>query len=141
MRGDGGYVIAPGSIHASGVEYGEAGDWTASRELLPWFRPDWLEPPRPAFPPRRVVRSSGRLIDRARTYLAAIPRPEIGAGSDTATLYAACRLVRGFGLGATDAEILLWDWAGGRPGWTRDWIAIKVAHADRYGTEPMGALR
>ena len=56
---------------------------------------------------------------RAR-YLAAIPRPEIGAGSDVATLYAACRLVRGFALTRADAEALLWEWAGGRPGWTRD---------------------
>ena len=80
-------------------------------------------------------------MDRARIYLAAIPRPQIGAGSDNATLYAACRLVRGFGLCAADAETLLWDWAGGRHGWTRDWVAKKVAHANRYGTEPMGALR
>lgn len=141
VRGDGGYVIAPGSIHASGVEYAEAGDWTTPREYVPWFRPKWLESRRPVTQPRRTLRPTGRVIDRARMYLAAIPCPEIGAGSDNATLYAACRLVRGFGLCPTDAEMLLWDWAGGRPGWTRDWIAKKVAHADRYGTEPMGALR
>jgi hypothetical protein len=81
------------------------------------------------------------VIDRARRYLAAVPRPEIGAGSDKATLYAACKLVRGFNISAADAEALIWDWAGGRPGWTRDWIASKVASAERYGTEPIGALR
>ncbi len=81
------------------------------------------------------------VIQRARRYLAAIPLPEIGAGSDSATLSAACRLVRGFGLPSEDAEALLWEWAGGRPGWTREWIALKVAHAERYGTEPLGALR
>jgi len=74
-------------------------------------------------------------------YLATIPRPEIGSGSDAATLYAACRLVRGFGLDAADAESLLWKWAGDRPGWTRDWVARKVAHAQRYGTEAIGGLR
>jgi hypothetical protein len=73
--------------------------------------------------------------------LAAIPRPEIGQGSDVATLQAACRLVRGFKLDPMDAESLLWNWTGGRPGWTRDWVARKVAHAVRYGTEPIGALR
>jgi hypothetical protein len=82
-----------------------------------------------------------RVIDRARRYLAAIPAPEIGQGSDVATLSAACRLVRGFGLSPRDAEALLWDWAGSRPGWTRESIARKVAHAQRYGTEPIGALR
>jgi hypothetical protein len=81
------------------------------------------------------------VVDRARRYLASIPRPEIGAGSDAATLYAACRLVRGFGLTEGDAGALLWEWAGGRPGWTHAWITRKVAHASRYGTEPIGALR
>jgi hypothetical protein len=49
--------------------------------------------------------------------------------------------VRGFDLSESDAVALLSDWAGGRPGWTREWIAAKVAHAIRYGTEPVGALR
>jgi hypothetical protein len=49
--------------------------------------------------------------------------------------------VRGFELSDADAIALLWDWAGGRAGWTLDWIAQKVAHARKYGTEPIGALR
>jgi hypothetical protein len=81
------------------------------------------------------------VTERARRYLAAIPIPEIGHGSDHDTLYAACRLVRGFGLSAADAEALLWEWAGGRPGWTREWVAEKVTNAEQYGTEPLGALR
>ncbi len=142
VRGDGGYVIAPGSIHASGVAYVEVGDWTVPCDQLPRFWPGWLQ--------RRPSRSSprppspyptGTDVARARRYLAAIPRPEIGHGSDNRTLYAACRLVRGFGLSAADAELLLWDWAGHRRGWTRDWIACKVAHAERYGTEPIGSYR
>jgi Bifunctional DNA primase/polymerase, N-terminal len=140
-RGDGGYVIAPSSVHASGARYAEAGDWTQPREALPCFWVGWIarrqEPVRT--PPTRP--SSGNVIDRARKYLAAIPPPIIGGGSDNATLYAACKLVRGFGLGPADAETLLWEWAGGRPGWTRAWIARKVQSAERYGTEPIGALR
>jgi hypothetical protein len=81
------------------------------------------------------------VMDRAQRYLSAIPRPEIGFGSDAATLYAACRLVRGFELSHGDATDLLWNWAGGRPGWTREWLAQKVQHAERYGTEAVGALR
>jgi Bifunctional DNA primase/polymerase, N-terminal len=146
VRGDGGFAIAPGSIHASGVEYGEAGDWSAPKRSLPVFWPGWLARPqthgtRATGRAPRVVPLTGTLVERAGRYLAAIPPPEIGCGSDNATLYAACRLVRGFGLSASDAETLLWDWAGGRPGWTREWIAEKVAHAERYGTEPIGALR
>ena len=143
VRGDGGYVIAPGSMHASGITYQFAGDWSAPRDRVPRFWPGWLERPPKRPPPARPPspRPLGEVVERARRYLASIPRPEIGAGSDAATLYAACRLVRGFGLPAYEAEALLWAWAGGRPGWTRAWITQKVAHAERYGTEPIGAFR
>lgn len=143
VRGDGGYVIAPGSVHASGATYLEAGDWSMPRERVPVFWPGWLARPQRQTVERPPTRSkpTGDLIARARAYLAAVPRPEIGQGSDNATLYAACKLVRGFGLCGADAEALLWEWAGGRPGWTREWVACKVLHAERYGTEPIGALR
>jgi len=142
VRGDGGYVIAPGSVHASGAVYAEAGDWTAPRSDVPRFWPGWLARPHQT-PVMTVTRSrpSGGVVTRARKYLAAIPRPEIGNGSDVATLSAACRLVRGFELAPADAETLLWEWTGGRPGFTPDWIAAKVAHALRYGSEPVGGLR
>lgn len=142
VRGDGGFVIAPGSIHASGAAYLEAGDWSVPREALPRFWPGWLQRPTPVSAPRpNLPRPIENITERARRYLAAIPVPEIGHSSDTATLYAACRLVRGFGLSASEAESLLWAWAGGRPGWTRDWIARKVMAAERYGRETVGALR
>jgi len=147
VRGDGGYVIAPGSLHASGAVYEWAGDWSQPQSEVPIFWPGWLERP-PAAPSRseRAANtktpgtvSSIDTVTRARAYLAAIPKPEIGNGSDEATFYAACRLVRRFELAAADAEALLWEWAGGRDGWDREWIAAKVAHAERYGTEPRGA--
>jgi Bifunctional DNA primase/polymerase, N-terminal len=142
VRADGGFVIVAPSVHASGYVYREAGDWSAPRSDVPVFWPGWLERPTPRSSPRaRTPVASGDVATRARAYLAAIPRPEIGQGSDAATLYAACRLVRGFGLPAHEAEALLWEWLGGRAGWTRDWVARKVQHAERYGTEPIGALR
>jgi hypothetical protein len=143
VRGDGGYVIAPGSVHASGAFYEFAGDW--SRDDVPLFSLRWLQSQTPTSRtgrrPHTEKRPAGDIVERARRYLAAIPRPDIGHGSDAATLAAACRLVRGFDLAAADAETLLWEWAGGRAGWTRDWIAQKVQHAIRYGTEPIGGLR
>jgi hypothetical protein len=142
VRGDGGYVIAPGSIHATGSVYEAAGNWMVSRERLPAFWVGWLQrPQRVAFVPASARRPIGAVVARARTYLARIPRPEIGYGSDVATLSAACRVVRGFGLTEADAVELLWEWAGGRDGWTRAWIQKKVRNAAAYGTEPMGALR
>jgi hypothetical protein len=143
VRGDGGYVIAPGSVHASGAAYQFCGQWTRPREDVPIFWPGWLERRPPHSPTRspRPPRPTGELIERARRYLIAIPRPVIGYGSDVAVLSAACRLVRGFALSPAQAETLLWEWAGGRPGWTRDWIVTKVESAERYGTEPIGGLR
>ena len=142
VRGDGGFVIAPGSLHASGAEYREAGDWDIPRDRVPVFWAGWLQrPPRPPSPSPTRPRPAGAVVDRARQYLAAIPPPVIGQGSDVAVFNAACRLIRGFELSADEAVSLLWDWAGGRPGWTLDWIGAKVAHADRYGSEPIGGLR
>jgi hypothetical protein len=142
VRGGGGFVIAPGSLHPSGAVYEWAGDWTALRADVPRFWPGWLQrPPRPGGAPRYPPQPAGDLVERARRYLYSIPRPEIGAGSDTATLSAACRLVRGFALDAATAEQLLWEWCGHRAGWDRGWVAQKVTHAERYGSEPIGALQ
>jgi hypothetical protein len=143
VRGDGGFLIVPPSKHASGAIYREASDWSVPRAEIPRFWPGWLQRParKQGNATVNLPRPTGNVVDRARKYLAAIPPPVIGAGSDNATLYAACRLTRGFGLSAGEAESLLWEWCGGRPGWTREWIAEKVAHAEKYGTEPVGALR
>ena len=142
VRGEGGYVIGPGSVHASGAVYTAEGDWSVPSPKLPAFWVGLLERPRKASSlgsPR--PRPEGDVVDRARCYLAAIPRPEIDQGSDNATLSAACHLVRGFQLTEAEASSLLWEWAGGRPGWTREWVERKVANALAYGDEPMGGLR
>lgn len=141
VRGDGGYVIAPGSIHKTGVVYEFAGDWSVPKERLPRFWVGWIERPRRAARERPATVPAGGAAERARRYLAAIPRPEIGNGSDSATMYAACRIARGFGLSEAESIEVLWEWAGGRPGWTRDWIAKKVRNAIQYGTEPMEGLK
>lgn len=143
VRADGGYVVGPGSLHASGHTYALAGDWTRPRGDVPRFWPGWVAKPAPTHttPPVTRPRPTGDITERARRYLTAIPRPEIGQGSDVATLSAACRLVRGFDLSEADATSLLWEWAGGRPGWSYAWVAAKVAHALRYGSETIGGLR
>lgn len=144
LRADGGYVIGPWSLHASGETYHAVGDWDAPASEVPVFNPAWL-----TTAPKSLATTSSEprtyttatpVLDRARKYLASIPRPEIGCGSDAATLYAACRLARGFELPEGDAVMLLDEWAGGRPGWDRGWLATKVRHAMRYGAEPIGGL-
>ena len=140
MRGDGGGRDRAAFIHASGAPYLQAGDWREPRTRVPVFWPGWLaRPQRPVAKPSRHL-TDGEVLSRARAYLATIPKPEIGRGSDADTLYAACRLVRGFALSPEDAEALLWEWAGRRSGWTREWVAQKIVHAARYGTEAIGSL-
>jgi hypothetical protein len=145
VRGDGGFVVGPGSVHASGAAYRPEGDWSVPVADLPVFDVRLLAPP-----PRPEAnlahgqdfgRPTGDLVTRARAYLASIPPPIIGQGSDAATLYAACRLARGFELPEAEAASLLWDWCGNRPGWSREWVETKVRHAVQYGSEPVGGLR
>ena len=142
VRGDRGYVIAPGSLHASGQWYQWGGDWSVPRERLPVFWRGWLQKPsRPSTPRPPSNRPTGDVIERARRYLATIPKPELGRGSDQATLYVACKLARGFAISEADAAALIWEWAGGREGWTLDWVERKVRNAVQYGSEPIGNLR
>jgi Bifunctional DNA primase/polymerase, N-terminal len=145
VRGDGGYVLAPGSQHPSGALYYAVGRWHYARTALPRFWPGWLQPVKPSRPrpttPAPTPHGSDFLLERARRYLAAIPLPVIGQGSDAATLSAACRLVRGFAISASEAEQLLWEWCGNRDGWDRAWVSEKVANALTYGTETIGGLR
>jgi len=143
VRGDGGYVMAPGSVHATGHRYRCLGDWHVPRVQLPRFCPSWLDVPVATLHEEVTKHSTRAVVDahvRARAYLAATPRPEIGHGSDLATFTAACRLVRGFALSELDTEHLLWEWAGDRPGWTRGWITQKVQSAHKHGKELIGAL-
>ncbi len=134
VRGDGGYVIGPGSRHSSGLIYRAVGDWTVPRDWLPVFNADVLAKPERA-PEAIPIRAEGDVIGRARRYLARVPATAVGCGSDAATFEAACRLVRGFGVTPDDAVALLQEWAPDFDAW---WLRLKVEGALRYGTEPPG---
>jgi hypothetical protein len=137
VRGDGGFVVGPGSVHASGASYRQVGDWAVPVAELPVFDGRLLERQRPQPARRPASRPTGDAVERARRYLRAVPTPIEGQGSDGATFGAACRLVRGFRLDAVTAIELLSEWA---PHFEPTWIAHKVASASRYGTEPEGGL-
>lgn len=142
VRADGGYVIGPFSLHASGERYWplctcSSEDWDTPDAAVPTFDPNWIVPP-PAHRPRIRATPSGDDLGRAKRYLARVPVPAIGQGSDDTVFRVSCRLVRTFGLNSSAAVDLLDAWAGGRPGWDRAWLESKVAHAERYGTEPVG---
>jgi Bifunctional DNA primase/polymerase, N-terminal len=136
VRGDGGFVVGPGSTHATGHVYAALGDWRAALDELPVFDPAWIATP--LSPPRSARTFTGHSTDaltRARAYLAAIPVPVIGQGSDAKTFEVACRLVRGFMLDEETTLVLLQEWAPAFDAW---WLRRKVENAQAFGTEPVG---
>ena len=149
VRGDGGYVVAPGSMHASGICYEQVGTWPPVVEL-PGFDLAWIaEEPRSdapvAAPPTRGMRQVKArdrecVLPRARAYLTATPPAIQGAGGDAHTFQVVCRIVRGFDLPESDARELLLEWNQTcQPPWTERDLDEKIAGALKYGTEPLGA--
>ena len=145
VRADGGYVVGPGSQHASGVTYERVGEWPPVEEL-PVFDPAWLTPAEPLgveldeLSPSPRLQSRGALLRRARKYLKATPPAIEGQGGDNHTFQVCCRLVRGFDLGDAEALDLLHEWnARCVPPWSEPELAAKVEAARKYGDEPIGA--
>lgn len=130
VRGDGGFVIGPGSIHASGAKYTALGDWSIPAAKLPAFWLGWIAKPRPPQPPRSRAFLSGDGAIRARAYLAKVPRPVIGQGSDHATFAMAARIIHDFGLTPQTAAELLQEWC---PEFDRSWIERKTTNALTFG--------
>ena len=149
IRADGGYVVAPGSVHQSGTVYARAGPWPLI-DALPVFDPAWLKPETPDPPvgeSRQVRRARGRahhqdreqLRRRARKYLDATPAAVEGERGDEHTFQLCCRLVRGFDFSDSDVIDLLADWnARCLPPWSDDELRAKVEGARKYGDEPIG---
>lgn len=135
VRGDGGYVIGPGSVHKSGHVYQAVGDWSVPRDKLPVFPVDLLATPEPVQETR--PQPAGDAVDRARAYLRAVPEPVIGCGSDALTFAMACRLVRGLALDEDTALGLLQEWA---PHFDLFWLREKIRSAVRHGREPIGGM-
>jgi hypothetical protein len=141
VRGDHGYVLAPGSVHETGAVYEKLGTWPAV-EALPVFDPTWIAPLPVVTAPLRPPGGSDErdhLLRRARAYVASVPPAVAGQGGDAHTFQLACKLVRGFALTENDAFDLLRDWNQTCvPPWTDRELDEKIAGASKYGTEPLG---
>src|ERR1051326_5788625 len=136
VRGDGGYVVGPGSIHPSGATYTVEQAWTGTPKELPELPLHLLSEPfatKKEFSfPTGGDRSA--LIERGRAYLASIEPPTVGNGSDALTYRVCCRLV---GSGATDIGLtieealpLLMEW---QPDFDESWFKEKLENALEYG--------
>jgi hypothetical protein len=105
-------------------------------------------PTLPSAAATRVVATAARngvadatVFERARRYVATMPPAVAGQHGDLHTFRVCCRLVRGFAQSDTDALALLATWnLRCEPPWLQRELIDKLAHARRYGREPIGGL-
>lgn len=116
IRGDGGYVCAPGSLHPSGAIYRAEGEWTTEAfESLPPFPLSLLEtpapPPAPTPTPAPVEASRrvGRPVARARAAADIAKIPASQGERNSTCFYISNRIITGYDLGEKD-EDLAKDW-------------------------------
>lgn len=137
VKGDGGYIVAPPSLHASGRRY----VWDLV-DAAPVAAPPWLldrVASRPASPLRVVAASPPRFTrrmdarTRAAAYLAKMPPAISGEGGHYAAMRAAVALVRGFDLSPDVALDLLARDFNPRcdPPWSLADLAHKISSAVR----------
>jgi hypothetical protein len=134
VRGDGGYVVAPGSVHSSGAVYEAEGDWSQI-DALPVFQAAWLgEKIQPLINPVDAIEK------RVRAYLSATPGAIQGSAGDVHTFRVACKLVREFALPEDQALAYLGDWnAKCSPPWSMIDLKKKIQSAIKSGTAPIGS--
>jgi len=135
IRGDGGQVLAPGSVHPSGARYEALGVWDADTLAgLPVFDPAWLKGPvdNSGQPAQDLFESPGpgsachvapsgngkrpsspgrpSVEERAASYLQALGPAVQGQGGDARTTRAAWAVAVEFGLPEPTARRVLQDW-------------------------------
>lgn len=143
VRADGGYIVAPPSLHRSGDRY----RWDACsgpEDLALAAMPGWLldRAKRKLQPVRLPLDNDADILRRASAYLAKIPGAVSGDGGHNATFKAALAMVRGFSLsGDVALDLLIREYNPRcQPQWSRGDLARKVANADQDAKLPQGYL-
>lgn len=147
IRADGGNIVAPPSVHPSGVVYQWVGAPGPGMENeMPVYQMHWLPVARSmAAPAAQRSERSGHEVDglrRARAYVRSVPGAISGQGGSLATFKVAVALVRGFALTEQDAlEVLLQDFnLRCEPPWSEPELLHKLRYARASGRVEIGSL-
>lgn len=159
IKGDGGLILGPGSLHHSGGIYSMVEPWTAERfAMMPVYDPAWLEQESITTLAEPVVAkkcSSDVALSRrqqlAREYLAERDgsKQGKGKGADSYCLGLAATVVYGFALSPDEALPLMLEWGekssntdqwGGYWPWTEKELYHKLTNAKKPSDKQEGYL-
>ena len=130
IRGDGGYVVAPGSRHPTGFIYEREGVWGPT-STLPEF-PDAI---------LKVKVASTGIVDAINRMIEGYGPAIAGNGGNNKTYQLCCRLVRGYALSFDEAIPFLEAWNSTNvPPWNKRELEQTLRSAIKSGSEPLGIL-
>lgn len=140
IRADGGYIVAPPSVHRSGSSY----EWVDENGPLADM-PDWLmlecAPLDYAQAHPEPHATDPDAFRRARSYLEKTPPTVCGIGEcHLRTFLAAQNMVRGFNLSDDESFQLITEWTSrSTHKWTSKELRYKIAEARRVGRQTPGS--
>ena len=145
IRGDGGYVVAPGSQHRTGTMYEWIDGPPPAACELPLFDPTWIgsASPRDAGSPADLIATdltADARMWQAREWLRRQPPAVEGSGGDQHTFIVCCGVLRDHDLTPEQALDVLRDWnAKCEPPWSERELKAKLQNAEQYGQGPRGS--